>query len=422
MEAELITIGDEILIGQTIDTNSAWMAKALNAIGIKIAQIRSIKDEEMAIVNALDSVDKDIKLVLMTGGLGPTKDDITKKVLCRYFNTQLVRNKAVLERIESFFTARGRDILEVNRQQADLPAACTVLDNEMGTASGMWFEEAGRVYVSMPGVPYEMKHLMSERVIPRVREQFSLPHLYHKTIMTEGIGESFLAELISSWEKSLEEEAIKIAYLPSPGVVKIRLSAENLPAAALREKVDRKVKELYQLIPQYIFGEDDIPMEEAIGISLKQKGKTVATAESCTGGYIAHLLTSISGSSDYFKGSIVSYANEVKINSLKVREEDIQTKGAVSKEVVEQMALRVRKQLGTDYGLATSGVAGPKGGSAEKPVGTVWIALASEKGVFAKKFQFEKNRERNIQRSALAALSMLRREMNGELKYSTTAH
>ena len=353
--------------------------------------------------------------MLLTGGLGPTKDDITKKVLAEYFQTSLKRNMEVLQRIERFFIERGRVMLETNRQQADLPENCIILQNEMGTASGMWFEKNGRVFVSMPGVPYEMMHLMQTRVIPKLVHQFKLPSIYHKTIMTEGIGESFLVEIIKDWENSLDREDIKVAYLPSPGIVKVRLSAENASIDVLKEKVNRKAKELEQLIPQYFFGEDDILLEEAIGQLLKSKGKTIATAESCTGGYLAHLLTSIPGSSDYYTGSIISYANEVKVNALGVSENDLIERGAVSQAVVEQMAMGVRNSMKTDFGLATSGVAGPDGGTEEKPVGTVWIALASEEGVFSKRFQFEKNRERNIRRSALAALSMLKRAIKQEL-------
>lgn len=411
MQAELITIGDEILIGQTIDTNSAWMGKKLNAIGVKVSQITSIKDEREAILDALKKAETSAaQLVLLTGGLGPTKDDITKKVLCDYFNTTLVRNQEVLERIQDFFKSRGREMLESNNQQADLPEACTVLLNDLGTASGMWFERGNTTFVSMPGVPYEMKHLMRDRVIPKVQEKFQLSSIFHKTIMTEGVGESFLVEIIKEWENSLIEENIKVAYLPSPGIVRIRLTAEGNELSELEEKVIRKAEELKTLIPETIYGEDDILMEEAIGNFLKKEGKTIATAESCTGGYLAHLLTSISGSSAYFKGSIVSYANEVKKEILGVNEDDLNTFGAVSQQVVEQMAKSARTIMHTDYALATSGVAGPDGGSQEKPVGTVWIAFASKDSVFSKKFLFEKNRERNIRRASLAALSMLRRQ------------
>ena len=408
MQVELITIGDEILFGQTIDTNSAWMGKELNAVGIQVSQITSIKDERDAIRSALLAAEKSTSnIILITGGLGPTKDDVTKHVLTEYFETKLIRNEEVLSKIQGFFKSRGRVMLESNNMQADLPKACTILLNDMGTASGMWFEKGDTIFVSMPGVPYEMKHLMSSRVLPKLLERFELPAIFHKTIMTEGIGESFLVEIIKDWETSLIDEDIKIAYLPSPGIVRVRLTAQGQNKAELEKKVLRKAKELHQLVPQFIFGEDDITLEEALANALKATNKTIATAESCTGGYIAQLLTSKPGSSAFFLGGFVSYDNQVKIESLKVSKESIEDHGAVSKPVVEQMANGARNLLKTDYAVATSGVAGPDGATDEKPVGTVWIAIASEKGVQAKKFLFEQNRERNIRRSAMAALSML---------------
>jgi nicotinamide-nucleotide amidase len=419
MEVEIITIGDEILIGQTIDTNSAWMAKQFNTLGVKVAQITSIKDERESILTNLKEAASRSDLIIMTGGLGPTKDDITKHVLCEYFDTKFVRDATVLGRIEEYFKSRGRQILETNRQQADLPEACTILENQMGTASGMWFEREGKIFVSMPGVPYEMKHLMEEQVLPRIKEKYELPAIFHRTVMTEGVGESFLADVIQDWEKSLEADQIKIAYLPSPGIVKVRLSAEGSDRSELQLKVDRKIKELYELVPNYIFGENDLSPEAAIAETLKEKKVTVATAESCSGGYLAHLLTSTPGSSAYFVGSVISYSNQVKENQLNVNSEDLEKYGAVSKSVVEQMAVNIRAQMKTDYGLATSGVAGPDGGSDEKPVGTVWVAISSKDGVYAKKFNFEKHRGRNIKRSALAAISMLRRAINGQLEIGT---
>ena len=307
-------------------------------------------------------------------------------------------------------------MLQVNQPAVDWFQACTVLMNELGTASGMWFEKGGSVFVSMPGVPYEMKGLMNTEVIPRLKAQYSLPNLYHKTVMTEGIGESFLAEKVKDWEQKLEKEKIKIAYLPSPGVVKVRLSIEGKePINQLKEKVDKQAERLKEMVPSYVFGEDDITVQEAIGKQLKQTGTTIATAESCTGGYIAHLLTSIAGSSDYFMGSIVSYSNQVKIDLLEVEKEAIEAQGAVSEPVIEQMAIGARRKLDTDYAIATSGIAGPDGGSDHKPVGTVWIAIASKEGVYSKKFLFEKHRARNIRRASLAALSMLRRTLDKQL-------
>lgn len=415
MFAEIITIGDEILIGQTVDTNSAWMAKELNKIGVSLLQIRSIHDEKNSIIDALNTVDPRSKLILMTGGLGPTKDDITKKVLADYFGTRLKRDPIILKKIEDWFMERGREVLESNRQQADLPEDATILPNELGTASGMWFEKDGQVFVSMPGVPYEMKGLMSDHVLPKVKESFELPAIYYRTVMTEGRGESYIAEQISEWEATLDAKDVSIAYLPSPGMVKIRLGSMGNDLEELKARVDQEVENLYQLIPEIIYGENDISQEAAIALQLRQRKLRIGTAESCTGGYLAHLFTSVPGSSEYFMGSVISYDNQVKIDQLKVDPSILESKGAVSQEVVEQMAKGLRTQLKLDVTLATSGVAGPDGGSEEKPVGTVWIALASAEEVYSKKFTFEKDRDRNIKRASLAALGMLRRYLNGKL-------
>ncbi len=415
MNAEIITIGDEILIGQTIDTNSAWLGKELNQVGISIKQITSIKDSRNEILEALKSASTKADLILITGGLGPTQDDITKSVLCDYFDTELEVNDEVLKTIQDYFKQRGRDMLESNNLQASLPKSCTVLPNALGTASGMWFEKEGKVYVSMPGVPYEMKGLMTNEVFPRLKEKFDFPSIIHRTIMTEGIGESFMVELIKEWEASLEDEEIKVAYLPSPGIVKIRLSIFGNDFDSMHERINRKVSELEKLIPNFIYGENDQTLEHAVGDLLIAEKATISTAESCTGGNIAHLLTSISGSSAYFLGSIVSYANEVKVSELGVSESDINNYGAVSRQVVEQMAVGVLNKMKTTYALATSGVAGPDGGTEDKPVGTVWIAVANKGGVYSKKFLFEKNRARNIRRASYAALSLLKRKINGQL-------
>lgn len=415
MKAEIITIGDEILIGQTVDTNSAFLGQHLSLAGIELTKIVSIADKREAIIEALKNAEENAQIILITGGLGPTKDDVTKKVLCEYFDTTLEIVPEIAHQIESYFKQRGREMLESNYLQAALPKSCIPLNNPIGTASGMWFEKDDKVYVSMPGVPYEMKRLMTEEVLPRLKKKFILPNLYHRTVMTEGIGESFLAEIIKEWEDGLYDQNIKLAYLPSPGMVKLRLSAQNEDMAILKSKVDKNIEALNQLVPQYIFGYDNIPIEKAIGQLLGEQNESISTAESCTGGYIAHLLTSISGSSAYFNGSVVSYANEAKINLLQVSESSIVKEGAVSQSVVEQMAINCRDQFNTTYALATSGVAGPDGGSDAKPVGTVWIALAWENGVFSKKFLFEKNRTRNIRRASVAALSMLKRKLKNQL-------
>lgn len=418
MKAEIITIGDEILIGQTVDTNSAFIGHELSMAGIELNRIVSISDSRSAILRALKSSEREADVIIITGGLGPTKDDITKHVLCEYFETSLEVVPEVAAQIEAFFKERGKKMLESNYLQAALPKDCIVLNNPIGTASGMWFEKGGKVFVSMPGVPYEMKRLMNEEVLPRLKSQFALPNILHRTVMTEGLGESFLAEIIKDWEDSLPSVGLKLAYLPSPGIVKLRLTAQGDHMESIQNKVDQKVKELEELIPQHIFGYDNESIESVIGKLLIERGETVSSAESCTGGFIAHLITSISGSSAYFDGSIVSYSNDVKINTLKVNPSDIESDGAVSQTVVEQMAINCRKQLNTTYALATSGVAGPDGGSDEKPVGTVWIALAWEDGVFSKKFLFEKNRSRNIKRASNAALSMLKRKLMGQLRQS----
>ncbi len=415
MKAEIITIGDEILIGQTVDTNSAFIGKELNAIGLSVNRITSISDTEQAIIQAISEAQLRVDLIILTGGLGPTKDDITKHTLCKYFNTELVVYPEVEQYVRDIFERRNRPILEVNLKQAELPLDCTVISNRIGTASGMWFERAGKVVVSLPGVPYEMKHLMHNGVLSKIQSTFKTPAVLHKTIMTTGAGESFLADKIQDWEKSLDQEDIHIAYLPSSGIVKIRLSIISEDRENAQERIDRKVMELLQIIPNYVYGFDDLPLEKAVGELLLKHQATISTAESCTGGYIAHLITSIAGSSAYFLGSVLSYANEVKSQELGVPMSTIEQHGAVSKQVVEQMAIGVRNKMKTSFSVATSGVAGPDGGSEEKPVGFVWIAVAFENGVVSKSFNFENDRGRNIQRASIAALNMLRLAINKEL-------
>ncbi len=409
--AEIITIGDELLIGQTVDTNSAWMAKVLNLNGIKLHQITSVSDEREHILQALNDSSKRAKIVLITGGLGPTKDDITKSTLCEYFNTKLEMNAEVLESIENFFKQFDRPMLDSNRNQALLPKACEVLINTRGTASGMWFEKEGVVYVSMPGVPYEMKGLMTDEVIARLKYRFETPAIYHKTLLTQGIGESFLAEQIRQWEDSLAARDLKLAYLPSPGMVKLRISAYGHDELELREKVLLAASELRSQISDFVFGEDEQSMESIIGELLKSKNKTLALAESCTGGNISRILTAIPGSSQYFLGCAVTYSNASKVDILGAKSESLTEYGAVSKAVVEEMAVGSKRNFHSDYALATSGVAGPEGGTVEKPVGLVWIALAGPNGVVSEKFNFGNNRDRNIQRASIMALDMLRKEL-----------
>jgi nicotinamide-nucleotide amidase len=411
MLAEIITIGDELLIGQVVDTNSAWMGTLLNNNGIKVHQITSVSDNREHIIEALTEAAKRADIILITGGLGPTKDDITKVTLCNYFNTELVFNAEAFKDVEYVFKIRGREVTEVNRKQAEIPKNCIPLSNKNGTAPGMWFEEKGKIYVSMPGVPYEMKAIMENDVIPRLKKKFDLPVILHKTVLTQGIGESVLAEKIEAWEDSLAKENIKLAYLPSPGMVRLRLTTSGKDAAVVKQTIDRKVKELIPLAESYIYGYDNDTLEELVGKLLLQKHKTLSTAESCTGGYIAHLITSIAGSSEYFKGSVVSYANEIKENVLGVKAETLGKHGAVSQQTVEEMVAGVSSKLNTDYAIAVSGIAGPGGGTAEKPVGLVWIAIKTPIKVFSKKFQFGDNRERNIRVTAITALNMLRKEI-----------
>lgn len=408
-KASVLTIGDELLIGQTINTNAAWIGRELALVNIRVTKSLTISDEKSAIISAINLLLEDSNILIITGGLGPTKDDITKYTLAEYFSMKLKRNQEVLEKIEGFFKIRGREMLEVNRQQADLPENCRVIENKSGTASGMWFEKDGKIIISMPGVPYEMKAMMSEVVIPDLVKIFKPVAVYHRTILTQGIGESFLADILKDWENDLRINGHSLAYLPSPGIVKLRVSAGGKNVNELKLIVDDYCEKLYEIIPEWIYGEEDDQLEALVGKLLTNKKMTLSTAESCTGGYISHLITSVSGSSAYYMGSVVSYSNEIKTNQLKVDEKLISTAGAVSKEVVEQMALGVKEKLKTDYSIAVSGVAGPDGGSEEKPVGTVWIAIGTPNGLVSKKYLFENSRERNIRRAALTSLNMLRK-------------
>lgn len=410
MKAEIITIGDELLIGQVIDTNSAWMAKELNNIGIRVVQITSIGDDHDQIIKTLTDASVRADIILMTGGLGPTRDDITKLALCDFFKTHLVFDQKSFDNIERIFSVRGYTMTETNRKQAEVPAVCEALLNENGTAPGMLFRNNGRIFFSMPGVPFEMKALMTSSILPLLKP-LSGKVIMHRTILTQGVGESFLADRIKDWETLLPLH-IKLAYLPQPGLVRLRLSATGTSADTVKRELEEQVMLLYSLIPDYIFGEDEDTLESVIGELLVNHNLTVATAESCTGGYIAHLITSIPGSSRYFKGSVVSYSNEVKVEALKVNLATLEEYGAVSRETVIEMAEGVMASLKADCAIAVSGIAGPDGGTVEKPVGTVWIAVSTPyKGTITKKFLFGEHRERNIRRSALAALDMLRKQL-----------
>lgn len=410
VEAEIITIGDEILIGQTVDTNSAWMGQQLNDVGVDVDRVVSIRDTKEAIIEALENVKPTTQLVLMTGGLGPTKDDITKYTLQDYFGGDLVFNQEAYDNVERIFKMFKKEVIEVNRLQAMVPSTCTMLLNEMGTAPGMLFERNGVYYVSMPGVPYEMKHLVRRHVLPLIKEKLNTGVVIHRTILTQGVGESFLAEMIKDWQDGLHEE-ISLAYLPSAGMVKMRLTVKGRDEQFLTGLIEDALSQLLPKIEKHVYGTENDTLESVVGTLLKNKNATLATAESCTGGNIARLLTSIPGSSAYFIGSVVAYHNTIKQNMLEVSEDDLQSYGAVSEPVVSQMAKGAKEKFGTDYAIATSGVAGPDGGTKNKPVGTIWIAVAGPDKVITRKFNFGNNRQRNIQKTSFMALNMLREEL-----------
>ncbi len=407
MKAEIITIGDEILIGQIVDTNSAWIADRFNMNGIEIYQITSVHDEHNHIVEALDNAAKKVDLVVITGGLGPTQDDITKNTLCEYFNTKLVFHEPTFEHIKKRFVVRSIDMNKLNRDQALVPGSCTVLFNKAGTAPGMWFEKAGTIFVSMPGVPFEMKYLVENELLPRLLASGKTKAIYHKTVLTQGLPESMLARKIEPWENALPEN-IKLAYLPSPVSVRLRLSAMGENKSELESAVETEIEKLKQIIPENIFGYNTETLAEVIGRSLIETGDKLAVAESCTGGFISHLITSVPGSSAFFNGAVTAYSNQIKETVLNVDSETLEQFGAVSEQVAKEMAQGVKEVLKASYAVATTGIAGPTGGTEEKPVGTVWIAVAGKNAVIAKKFVFGNNRERNIIRSSQTALQMLR--------------
>jgi nicotinamide-nucleotide amidase len=408
MKAEILTIGDEILIGQIIDTNSSWIGQELSKMGISVVHRTSVSDNRINIIDALNEAKKRADIIIMTGGLGPTKDDITKYTLAEYFGSDLILNNEVLDWVTKIFRMRKLPMIDTNRNQAMVPENCTVLFNRSGTAPGMWFDVDGKIIISMPGVPFEMKVIFEEQCIPLLQKRFELPVIIHRTILTCNIGESFLAKRIETLENELPPY-IKLAYLPNVGQVRLRFSGSHTHLATLKEEIDSIVVKLYELIGEYIFGEETDTLEKNVGVLLKEKNKTVATAESCTGGYIAHLITSVSGSSSYYIGSVISYANQIKINELGVNPQTFKTVGAVSEECVIQMADGVRKKFNTDYAISTSGIAGPDGGTVEKPVGTVWIAISSKTKTIAKQFNMGDNRERTIQRTAIQGLDLLRK-------------
>jgi nicotinamide-nucleotide amidase len=408
MNLDIITIGDEILIGQIVDTNSAWMAQKLNDEGINVRQITSISDDPDHIIATFSDCAKHVKVVLVTGGLGPTKDDKTKDTICDYFNSKLVHDPAVLQNIEELLNKRGISLNRLNRDQALVPEHSRVFQNKLGTAPGLLLEKEGCNYIFMPGVPFEMKYLMEFEILPYLRAQFKTSTILHRTVLTQGLPESMLAEKIASWEDALPG-FIKLAYLPSPQGVRLRLSARGKDLTEMEAEVQLQIAGLQKLILPNIYGYDEESPAGSIGKILAGKGWTVSTAESCTGGAIARLFTENPGSSAYFKGSVVAYSNEIKSKILGVPEELIRSHGAVSREVVEAMALNSCQLLNTDFAISTSGIAGPSGGTEEKPVGTVWIAVAYMGKVNSQLFNFGNDRERNITRTGQNALFMLRK-------------
>lgn len=405
--AELLTIGDEILYGQIIDTNSQWMGVELSNAGIKVIRKTSVGDQEDEILNAFAEAEKRADIVLITGGLGPTNDDLTKPLLAKYFNCELKIHEEALAEVTEFFKSRGRELTEINRQQAALPVCCEKITNAIGTAPGMWLERNGKVFMSMPGVPHEMKRMMTEQVIPKLLKTFRVPVIYHKVIQTIGQGESFLAEKIAGWEASLPTH-IKLAYLPSLGGVKLRLTCfgENLPA--LEKETDVLIEKLKEHIGQFIFGYGSDPIEVVLGNTLRQKKLTLAVAESCTGGYLSHLITSVPGSSDYFLGSMIPYAYEIKMRQLGVKPETLEQYGAVSEPTIIEMANLVRAKFNTDIGVATSGIAGPGGATDDKPVGTVWIAYSDKHHTVTRKLQLSKDRMINIKLASTSVMNLIR--------------
>lgn len=407
--AEIITIGDEILIGQVVDTNSAWLAQQLNDIGINVFQITSVSDNNEHITNSLGLASSRADLILVTGGLGPTKDDITKQTIATYFDATLVKNEQILKHIEELLSPRGITINELNIQQSYVPHNCEVLHNALGTAPGMLFEKDNKVYVFMPGVPFEMKRIVADELLPRLVRRFNTPAIVHRTLMLQGIAESMLAQHIESWELQLPEN-VKLAYLPSPGIIRLRLTAKGDNRNHLTQIINDEVEKLLPLIKDWQYASLDEPLEVTISNLFKNNKLMLATAESCTGGKIASMITSVAGSSDYFKGSVVSYANETKTSVLHVPSDLIEKHGAVSQQVVESMAKNVVELLNVDYSIATSGIAGPEGGTPSKPVGTIWIAVASKDKVESRLLSLgDTNRERNILRTAVTALNELRK-------------
>jgi len=418
MTAEIITIGDEILIGQIIDTNSAWMAQQLNQLGIELVQVSSVADKAEAISRAFELAITRADIILCTGGLGPTKDDVTKQTLAKYFDTFLRRDDGVLQHVTDIFRKFNKPMLEVNNKQADVLANAEVLHNETGTAPGMWIHEKEKIYVILPGVPSEMKYLMTNEVLPRLQRLSGMQAIVHQSMLTAGIGESFLAEMLEGIEAALPPH-IHLAYLPKYGQVRLRLTGIGEDKESLQEEVSMYTLRIMSIAQPYVVDVGDILLEQKILDMMKADELSLVTAESCTGGYIGHLLTSLPGSSAVYKGGAVSYSNELKVKLLGVKPETLEKFGAVSEQVALEMALGAQKEFQADYSVAVTGIAGPDGGTVEKPVGTVWIAVAGKQGVKAKLFNFGKVRIPNIERSAANALVMLFYLLKDELLEET---
>ncbi len=405
----IITIGDELLIGQVIDTNSAWMAQELNKAGFWVSHRLAIGDNRKDILNALQEESANADIILITGGLGPTADDITKPVLCEYFKTNLIVNQEALENVKNIFLKiLNRPLTERNIKQAEVPASCIVIQNKRGTAPGMLFEYSGKIYVSVPGVPHEMKGMMKESVIPFLKNRFVSNFISHRTLLTAGVGESTLADHIQEFEEKLPQE-FKLAYLPNYGMVRLRLTASANQAGILESRLDQLFSELKSRISEWVVADEDISLQEVLGRLLTQRNQTISTAESCTGGFVAQLITSIPGSSAYFRGSVIAYDNEIKKKILGVDPAILSTVGAVSEETVRAMVKGVIKVMGTDFAIATSGIMGPGGGSNEKPVGTVWIAAGNAWEIISQKLWFRFDRQRNTELTAVNVLNLLRR-------------
>lgn len=405
--AELLTIGDELLYGQILDTNSQWMSVALSDVGIKVVRKTTVGDLVPEILAAFEEAEARVDILLITGGLGPTNDDLTKDCLARYFDCGMAINEEALEEVTAFFKSRGRELTEVNRQQAALPVCCQKITNALGTAPGMWFERKGKVFMSMPGVPHEMKRMMTELVIPKLLQTFQTPVIHHKVIRTIGIGESFLAEKIRDWEDNLPKH-VKLAYLPSLGEVRLRLTSMGSSLDELRQEAEVLTEKLRDRVGQFIYGYGEEPIEVVVGRMLESHGYTLAVAESCTGGYLSHMITSVPGSSAYFWGSMIPYAYDIKMRELGVRPETLERFGAVSEETIIEMANLVRARFNTSIGVATSGIAGPGGATPEKPVGTVWIAYSDKRKTVARKLQLSTDRALNIRMASVAVLNLIR--------------